>query len=87
MFATNSRSGHVPGRRRRTVSIFTVLGRVFFGLFYRWYIAREACRRSRYLHVGSQFGLVQGRYDLFAQQLDGAHHVLMGHMPLIPVDV
>src|SRR6266446_6174889 len=39
------------------------------------------------LVVLGQRNLVQGRYDLFAQQLDGAHDGLRVHGPLIPVDV
>ena len=34
-----------------------------------------------------QLYLVQGRYHLFTQQLDGAHDGLRVHGPLIPVDV
>src|SRR5206468_3171298 len=41
----------------------------------------------RLLEVLGQLHLVQGRDDLFPQQLDGAHDVLMAHGPLIAVNV
>src|SRR5215831_13705900 len=41
----------------------------------------------RLLVVLGQLYLMQGRDDLFAEQLDGAHDVLMAHGPLIAVDV
>jgi len=37
------------------------------------------------LLIGPEFDLMQGRYDLFTNQLDGAHHVFMGHVALVPV--
>ena len=37
------------------------------------------------LLVGPELDLMQGRYDLFTDQLDGAHHVFVRHVALVSV--
>ena len=39
------------------------------------------------LLVGPEFDLMQGRNDLFTNQLDGPHHVFMRHVALVSVTV
>jgi hypothetical protein len=47
----------------------------------------QAMERTSRLLIGLQFELMQGRDHFLSQQLDGTLHVLMGHGPLIAVDV